>query len=87
VRKSLPPKRRRWSRRTPVFRRRVGSFNVTQLGYSADKIGKDTDFRGVTIFNNVVYDTKGSGGNGINTVYFLDRTGFDSYDEAARMPE
>jgi hypothetical protein len=53
----------------------VASFNVTQLGDSADKIGKDTNFRGLTIFNNVVYFTKGSGGNGVNTVYFVDPTG------------
>jgi hypothetical protein len=53
----------------------VGSFNITQLGDKADKIGKDTNFRGLTIFNNVVYYTKGSGGNGINTVYFIDTTG------------
>ena len=50
----------------------VGSFNVTQLGDKADKIGKDTNFRGLTIYNNVVYFTKGSGGNGVNTVYFVD---------------
>jgi hypothetical protein len=53
----------------------VGSFSVTQLGQKADKVGKDTNFRGLTIFNNVVYFTKGSGGNGINTVYFVDTTG------------
>ncbi len=53
----------------------VGSFNITQLGYKADKIGKDTNFRGLTVYNNVIYYTKGSGGNGINTVYFLDTTG------------
>jgi hypothetical protein len=53
----------------------VGSFNITQLGYTHDKIGKDTNFRGLTIYNNVLYFTKGSGGNGINTVYFLDTTG------------
>jgi hypothetical protein len=53
----------------------VGSFNVTQLGDPADKIGKDTNFRGLTIFNNVVYFSKGSGGNGVNTVYFIDTTG------------
>jgi len=53
----------------------VGSFNVTQLGDKADKIGKDTNFRGLTIYNNVVYYTKGSGSNGINTVYFIDTTG------------
>jgi hypothetical protein len=53
----------------------VGSFNVTQLGDTADKIGKDTNFRGLTVFNDVVYYTKGSGGNGVNTVYFIDTTG------------
>jgi hypothetical protein len=53
----------------------VGSFNITQLGLPHDKIGKDTNFRGLTIFNNVVYFTKGSGGNGVNTVYFVDTTG------------
>ena len=52
----------------------VGSFNITQLGDKPDKIGKDTNFRGLTIFNNVVYLTKGSGGNGINTVYWIDPT-------------
>ncbi len=53
----------------------VGSFNVTQLGYSADKIGKDDNYRGLVLYNNVLYYTKGSGGNGVNTVYFLDTTG------------
>jgi hypothetical protein len=53
----------------------LASFNITQLGLAHDKIGKDTNFRGLTIFNNVVYYTKGSGGNGVNTVYFVDTTG------------
>ena len=53
----------------------LGSFNITQLGDKADKIGKDTNFRGLTVFNNVVYYDKGSGGNGVNTVYFVDTTG------------
>ncbi len=54
----------------------VGSFSVTELPKTkADKIGKDDNFRGLTVFNNVVYYTKGSGGNGVNTVYFLDTTG------------
>jgi hypothetical protein len=53
----------------------VGSFNVTELGDKADKIGKDDNFRGMTIYNNVVYYTKGSGSNGVNTVYFIDTTG------------
>ena len=53
----------------------AGSFSVTELGDKADKVGKDTNFRGLTIHDNVVYLTKGSGGNGINTVYYIDTTG------------
>jgi hypothetical protein len=53
----------------------VGSFSVTELGDKADKIGKDDNFRGLTAFNNVLYYSKGSGSNGVNTVYFLDTTG------------
>ncbi len=53
----------------------VGSFSVTELGAKADKIGKDDNFRGITIFDNVLYYSKGSGSNGVNTVYFLDTTG------------
>jgi hypothetical protein len=55
----------------------VASFSITQLPANpkADKIGKDDNFRGLTIYNNVVFYTKGSGSNGINTVYFLDTTG------------
>jgi hypothetical protein len=60
---------------TPGAATPVGSFNVTQLGDTIDKVGKDTNFRGLTIYNNVVYYTKGSGSNGINTVYFIDTTG------------
>jgi hypothetical protein len=53
----------------------LASFSVTALGAKADKIGKDDNFRGITVFNNVVYVAKGSGGNGVNTVYFIDTTG------------
>ncbi|HZR72682.1 hypothetical protein [Bradyrhizobium sp.] len=53
----------------------VGSFNIVELGLATDKIGKDTNFRGLTVFNNVVYFTKGSGGNGVNTLYFVDTSG------------
>jgi len=54
----------------------VGVFSISQvtnpatgLPYPGDKLGKDNNFRGLTIFNNTLYVTKGSGGNGINTVY------------------
>ncbi|HKN77469.1 MAG TPA: hypothetical protein VJW94_19985 [Candidatus Acidoferrum sp.] len=47
--------------------------NVAMIGRlefeSTDKPGKDTNFRGITIFNNTVYVSKGSGGNGINSVF------------------
>jgi hypothetical protein len=52
-----------------------GNFNVTQLGYKADKSAKDDNFRGLAVYNGVVYLSKGSGGNGIDTVYFVDTTG------------
>ena len=53
----------------------VGSFSVTELGDKADKVGKDDNFRGLSLYNNVLYYTKGSGGNGVDTIYFLDTTG------------
>jgi hypothetical protein len=71
---------------TPGLPTPVGSFNITQLGLKADKIGKDTNFRGLTIANNVVYLTKGSGSNGINTVYFIDATGFDGNGKPLACP-
>lgn len=64
----------------------VGSFSVTQLGLKADKVGKDTNFRGLTVFDNVVYLTKGSGGNGVNTVYFIDTSGFDGNGKPLACP-
>ncbi len=54
----------------------VGSFNINQLsGDAVDKSAKDDNFRGLTVYNNVVYYTKGSGSNGVDTVYFVDTTG------------
>ena len=37
-----------------------------------DKPGKDDNFRGVTEFEGALFFTKGSGGNGIDTVYTVD---------------
>lgn len=34
-----------------------------------DKAGKDSNFRGLTLYNGNLYVAKGSGGNGIDTVY------------------
>ncbi len=59
---------------TPGTPTPLASFSVTLLGDKADKVGKDDNFRGMTIFNNVIYFTKGSGSNGVNTVYFVDTT-------------
>jgi len=54
----------------------IGTFSVAQytdpttgMPFAADKLGKDNNFRGLTIFNNTMYFTKGSGSNGFNTVY------------------
>jgi hypothetical protein len=44
-------------------------YSVTQNGYPQDNSGKDDNFRGEAIFNKTLYVSKGSGGNGINTVY------------------
>jgi hypothetical protein len=38
----------------------IGNFLVTQYPYPADKPGKDNNFRGLTIFDNTLYVTKGS---------------------------
>ena len=45
------------------------------MPYAADKLGKDNNFRGLTIFNNTLYVSKGSGGNGIDTVYQVGAAG------------
>lgn len=63
------------AQQTPGTPTAVGSFNIAQLGDKIDKVGKDTNFRGMTVYNNVLYYTKGSGSNGVNTVYFVDSTG------------
>ncbi len=48
---------------------------ISYFVFSGDKPGKDTNFRGETIFNDTLYVAKGSGGNGINTVYQLGTPG------------
>jgi len=54
----------------------IGNFSISQdinpatgLPYPPDKAGKDNNFRGLTIFQNTLYVSKGSGSNGFNTVY------------------
>jgi uncharacterized protein (TIGR03437 family) len=60
----------------------IGNFSIAQVTnpatgtpYAADKLGKDNNFRGLTIFNNTLYVTKGSGSNGIDTVYQVGNAG------------
>jgi phosphodiesterase/alkaline phosphatase D-like protein len=67
----------------------VGNTNPqTGQPYGADdKTGKDDNFRGETIFNNTLYVTKGSGGNGIDTVYQVGTPGsLPTFGTAATTP-
>jgi hypothetical protein len=58
---------------------------IGRLEFGSDKPGKDTNFRGMTIFNNTLYITKGSGGNGINTVYQVGSAGILPTGTAAEL--
>ncbi|HEY1545609.1 MAG TPA: hypothetical protein VGG01_24670 [Xanthobacteraceae bacterium] len=85
----LTPQNRPLSRQVdPGLPTPLGSFNILQVPGTkkTDKIGKDTNFRGLTIFNNVVYVTKGSGSNGVNTLYFVDTSGFDAQQRPLACP-
>jgi uncharacterized protein (TIGR03437 family) len=61
----------------------IGNFAITSVinpatgtpYTTADKAGKDNNFRGLTIFGNTLYVTKGSGSNGIDTVYQVGTAG------------
>jgi hypothetical protein len=53
----------------------VGSFSVSELPNTAADSSKDDNFRGLAVHDNVLYYSKGSGGKGINTIYFVDTTG------------
>lgn len=50
-------------------------FTITQIGAAADKSGKDDNFRGLTNYNNTLYVSKGSGGNGFDAVYQVNPSG------------
>jgi hypothetical protein len=56
----------------------VAAYDITQNGYAADTTAKDNNFRGETVFNGVLYVSKGSGSNGINTVYQVGPAGMTS---------
>jgi predicted lipoprotein with Yx(FWY)xxD motif len=63
-----------------------GNFNLAELTGTADKSGKDNNYRGLTAFDGVVYFTKGSGSNGVDTVYFADPNGTSSNDDGVGLP-
>ena len=44
-------------------------IDPTYQSVSGDKAGKDNNFRGITLYNGAIYFSKGSGSNGIDTVY------------------
>jgi hypothetical protein len=59
----------------PTSTQQVGSVNAAAYGVSDKKPAKDNNFRGETVFNNTLYVTKGSGSNGIDTVYQVGAAG------------
>jgi uncharacterized protein (TIGR03437 family) len=69
----------------------IGDFSISQvinpvtgLPYAPDKAGKDNNFRGLTIYNNTMYVTKGSGSNGFNVIYQVgDKGSLPTVDNAA----
>jgi hypothetical protein len=68
---------------TPPVSPNIGM--IGRLLFGTDKPGKDTNFRGMTIFNNTLYISKGSGGNGINTVYQVGTAGVLPTGTAAQL--
>ena len=50
-------------------------INPNYSSVSGDKAGKDSNFRGLTQYNGNLYFTKGSGSNGIDTVYTVSNPG------------
>ena len=55
-----------------------GPPNIDMFGrllFSGDKPGKDDNFRGLTIFNDTLYVSKGSGSSGVNSVYQVGTSG------------
>ena len=61
-------------------------FSVASLGDAADKSGKDDNFRGLTTANGQYFVSKGSGGNGVNTVYSVTLTDGAAVGGAGTVP-
>jgi hypothetical protein len=69
---------------TPPLPPNIGMIGRLEF-LSSDKQGKDTNFRGITIFDNTVYVSKGSGGNGINSVFQVGTQGILPTGTAAEL--
>lgn len=54
---------------TPAASAEVDPLLQYTFGSKADKPGKDNNYRGITEYNGALYFTKGSGSNGMDTVY------------------
>jgi hypothetical protein len=75
----------------------IPADNSTQvdplLQFDSDKPGKDNNYRGVTEYRGALYFTKGSGSNGIDTVYTVDtlphlgECGFDHDQDRAGLSD
>jgi hypothetical protein len=63
-----------------------GNFNIAELGDPADKSGKDDNYRGLAVYDGVAYFTKGSGSNGVDTVYFADPNGSATAANGVGLP-
>jgi hypothetical protein len=52
-------------------------FSLAELSQTPDKTGKDMNLRGLNYnpYNNTLYASKGSGGNGVNTLYQVGNAG------------
>ena len=60
-------------------------FAIQSLGYPADKSGKDDNFRGLAEFDGHIFTTKGSGSNGVDTVYQVSVPGNASIQAGASV--
>ena len=56
-------------------------------GFAADKTGKDMNLRGMTVnpFTHTLFVSKGSGGNGVNTIYQVGPGGIPTTDNATSL--
>ena len=68
-----------------------GSDNGYQRGFAgspSDKTGKVNNYRGLTLdrFNNTLYVSKGSGSNGVNSVYQVGTSGLPTLASAGTTP-